>query len=183
MNISVPSGAEQEFVLPFSVMYRQEIFTPEITVDGKVAEAVNITIQANQLINPSSMLVGVLSTKPRKLSAMNINAENDTEYLGEYWQTIALDADSFPDQAALLDAFGLLVIDDVDPASLSSRQQEVLKQWMEGRHVLLCSGTMAATAYFSDRTGLEITGASTSRTRSSSARTWRRSAGRTSTPA
>lgn len=163
-NISVPSGAEKEYVLPFSVMSRQDIFTPEIVADGRVVEAVNLRIgNGLKLINPGTMLVGVLSTKPKRLSGMNINAGNDTEYIGEYWQTVELDRDSFPDQAALLDAFALLVIDDIDPASLSEKQQEALKQWTEGGHILLCSGSAANVAYFADRTGLEMTGTVTSR--------------------
>ncbi len=163
-EVSVPSGAEMEFVLPFSVMTLQEIFTPEITVDGKVVEAVNIVLEKNRVIEPGNLaLIGVLSTKPNKLSNMSISREDSENNYVEYWQTVGLDRDTFPDQTTLLDAFRVIVIDDIDPASLSEKQQEALRQWIEGRHALLCSGTAANVAYFSDRTGLEITGATTSR--------------------
>ena len=161
MDISVPSGAEKVYVLPFSVMTRQEVFTPEIVVDGKVAEAVNI--RPDTVIDPNTILVGVLSNKPKKLANMTINRENDTDYLSEYWQVIALDPDTFPEQEALLDSFGILVIDDIDPALLSKKQQEALGLWLEGRHVLICGSSGGNIAYFSDRTGLEVTGAVTSR--------------------
>lgn len=161
MEISVPSGAEKEYVLPFSVMTRQEIFTPEIVVDGKVAEGVNI--RPGTTIDPNTILVGVLSTKPKKLSNLTINRENDTDYLSEYWQTVPLDPDTFPEQDSLLDSFGILVIDDIDPASLSKKQQEALDRWLEGRHVLLCGSSGGNIAYFSGRTGLEVTGAVTTR--------------------
>ena len=157
MDISVPSGAEKVYVLPFSVMTRQEVFTPEIVVDGKVAEAVNL--RPDTVIDPGTILVGVLSTKPKKLANMTINRENDTDYLSEYWQVIALDPDTFPEQEALLDSFGILVIDDIEPALLSKKQQEALGLWLEGRHVLICGSSGGNIAYFSERTGLEVTGA------------------------
>lgn len=160
LKISVPSGTEQEFVLPFTVVSRQDVFTPEITVDGKVVEAVNL--KPKKLLD-SSILVGVLSTKPTRMSTMSITPENDTDYTSEYWQTIPLTAETFPEQAELLEAFGILVVDDIDPASLNKKQQDALKAWMKGRHVLICSGGGSNVAWFSEWTGLEMTGTVTSR--------------------
>ena len=71
--VSVPSGAEKEYVLPISVETRQDVFTPEIVADGKVVEAVNL--KPSGVINPSSMLVGVLSTRPQALANLNITEE------------------------------------------------------------------------------------------------------------
>lgn len=162
--VSVPSGAEKEYVLPVSVMALQETFTPEIVVDGKVVEAVNI--RAESVYNPSAMLVGVLSTRPQMLSNMTITQENDALYRYEYWQTVPLTADTFPDSAALMDAFGILVIDDIDPATLTDRQQAVLDQWLRDGHFVLCGGGAYAarnTAYFSGITGLTAGDTYTSR--------------------
>ena len=85
------------------------------------------------------------------------------DYSWQSWKLIALNAETFPDQDVLLDAFGVLIIDDIDPASLSKKQQEALERWLEGRHILLCGSSAGSVAYFSDRTGLEVTGAETSR--------------------
>ncbi len=158
MKISVPSGAEQVYVLPFSVMTQQKQFTPEITVDGKVAEAVNITLADNRVIKPSAMLAGLLSDHPQKMSGMNFSSDGGEYSDGRTGRLIPLDPDTFPDQVSLLDSFGILVIDNVDPAKLSAKQQETLNAWIEAGHIVLCSGTEAVTSWFSGRTGLEITG-------------------------
>ena len=163
-EISVPAGAEMEYVLPFSVMTRQEVFTPEITSGGKVAEAVNIRVDKGRVIDPGNLvMVGVLSTKPNRLAGLNVSRADSEDSYRECWQTISLDRDTFPDDPALLNAFRVIVVDDVDPASLSEKQQEALKAWLEGPNVLLCSGTAPAVAYFSGRTGLEVTGAASGR--------------------
>ena len=164
VSVSIPSGAEKEYVLPVLVMTKQAMFTPELVVGGRVVEAVNVP--AGSVYNPSAMLVGVLSTRPQALSNMTISQENDALSRYEYWQTVALDADTFPDSAALLNSFGVLVIDDIDPASLTDRQQEALNAWIEAGHILLCGGGSYAArnvAYFSGRTGLAAGETETSR--------------------
>ena len=160
-SISVPPGAEKEYVLPFSVLTRQETFTPEIVTGGRVAEAVNL--HAVNAVDPDTVFVGVLSTRPNRLANLDYAQGNDMDYSWQSWKLIALNAETFPDQDVLLDAFGVLIIDDIDPASLSKKQQEALERWLEGRHILLCGSSAGSVAYFSDRTGLEVTGAETSR--------------------
>ena len=65
-EIFVPAGGERTAVLPVTVLSVQEIFTAEIVQDGKVILAVNAS--PDSVINPSAMLIGVLSSRPRNLA-------------------------------------------------------------------------------------------------------------------
>ena len=162
MDVSLPSGTEKEFVLPLKVMRKQDIFTVEITSEGETLYAVNIP--AGTVANPSAMMIGVLSTRPRQLSNLTIDRENDPLFRYEYWQTVALTADSFPDSEALMESFGILVLDDVDPATLTSRQQETLLDWLKAGHIVLSGGGAYAernTAFLSSLTGLRTDGMET----------------------
>lgn len=161
--VSLPAGSEKEYTLPVTVYARQEVFTVELTRDGETVCAVNASPQG--VFNPGAMLIGVLSTHPRNLNSLNITRENDTLARYELWQTVPLTAETFPEDPELLKSFGMLVIDDIDPAGLSRKQQDVLDNWLRSGRVLLVSGGAAAgrnTAYFNGYTGLETEGAGVS---------------------
>ena len=155
-EIFVPSGGERTVVLPVTAETRQEILTAEVISDGKVLCAVNAAPES--VINPSAMMIGVLSTRPRNLSMLDISAENDTLQRYEYWKTVALTPETLPDSAELLDAFGMIILDDTDPALLTEKQQETLKNWVRKGRVLICGGGTAAPrnlALISDMAGLK----------------------------
>lgn len=155
-EVFVPAGSEREFDLAVSVYARQDTFTAELTQDGEVICAANGKPDAT--INPAAMLVGVLSTRPKNLSNLTISRDNDVLGRYEIWETIPLTADTFPDDPALLNSFGILAIDDIDPASLTQKQQDLLENWLRSGKILLCGGGPAAaanTAYFGKYTGLK----------------------------
>lgn len=155
-KISLPSGAEKEVVLPIQLETRQEVFTLELCRDGEVVRAVNL--KAGRVINPSDMLVGVLSAWPEQLKNLDISQDTDTLMRYEYWQTVPLTAETFPAEEKLLNAFGMLVVDDIDPAALSEEQHTALETWLKNGHILLCGGGSRAAknvAYFSGLTGLQ----------------------------
>lgn len=158
-DIVLPAGTEREYVLAPSVYIKQETFTAEITKDGEVLCAVNA--KPRTIANPSAMLVGVLSTRPQSLNYLNISQENDTLGRYEYWQTVALTPEDFPDDQALMNSFGMIVIDDVDPAALSQTQKTVLDKWLRSGRILICGGTAGVRTieYFSGYTGLKVLGA------------------------
>lgn len=161
--VSLPAGAEREYVLAPSVYAKQEIFTAEITKDGEVVCAVNAA--PARVVNPSAMLIGVLSTRPQNMSNLNIDKDNDTLGRYEMWQTIALTPETFPEDPRLLNSFGMIVTDDVDPAVLSGKQKEALEEWLHSGRILLCGGGAAgvrAIDYFSGETGLKPEGITTS---------------------
>ena len=156
MPISVPAGGERTEVLPVTAEIRQDVFTVEILREGEVIRAVNASPEG--VINPAAMMIGVLSTRPRNLAMLDINQENDTLFRYEYWQTVALTPETLPDSAELLNSFGMIVLDDADPAALTDKQQKALKEWIAQGRVLLCGGGTAAPGNLSlirDLTGLQ----------------------------
>ena len=142
-GISVPAGGERTVVLPVTAQMRQEIFTAEVLCDGEVILSVNASPAG--IINPSAMMIGVLSSRPRSLANLDISQENDTLYRYEYWQTVALTPETLPDGKELLDSFGMIVLDDTDPASLTEKQQRELLDWVERGHVLILGGGTSAS--------------------------------------
>ena len=141
-GIFVPAGGERTVVLPVTAGTRQETFTAEILRNGETLLAVNASPEG--IINPSAMMIGVLSTRPRNLANLDITQENDTLLRYEYWQTVALDPETLPDERGLLDAFGMIIADDVDPASLTEKQRQALLDWVSRGHVLVLGGGTSA---------------------------------------
>ena len=156
-EIFVPAGSEREFELDIRVYAAQKTFTAELVKDGEVACAANA--KPTGIINPSAMLIGVLSTRPQNLKNLDIDRDSDVLARYEMWQTVALTADSFPEDADVLSSFGMLVIDDIDPATLSDKQQAALDKWLRGSRILICGGGANAARnipFFSDKTGLTL---------------------------
>ena len=161
--VSLPAGSEREYVLPVTVYARQDRFTVELSENGETVCAVNVAPEG--VINPSAMLIGVLSTRPRNLNSLNIDRENDTLARYELWQTVPLTPETFPEDPSLLQSFGILVVDDIDPAELNRKQQEALDSWLRNGRILLVGGGSTAgrnTALFSGDTGLTLEGVGTS---------------------
>jgi len=157
--VSLPAGAEREYVLAPVAYTRQGVFTAEMVKDGDVICAVNA--EPERLANPSAMLIGVLSTRPQNLNNLTIDRENDTLGRYELWQTVALTPETFPEEQRLMNSFGMIVTDDIDPYSLNLKQREVLDQWLRSGRILLCGGGAAgarAIDWFSGYTGLQLTG-------------------------
>ncbi len=136
--ISIPAGGERTYVLPVISRVKQDVFTVSVRQREQVICTENI--RPNGVINPSAMLVGVLSTRPAKLSNLDISQENDTLFRYEYWETVALTPETLPEQISLLNSFGVIVLDDTDPALLTEKQREALCAWVKGGRILLCGG-------------------------------------------
>ena len=128
-EIFVPAGGERTVVLPVTIKSKQDTFTAEILQGGEVILAVNA--KSENVINPSAMMIGVLSSRPRNLANLDITQENDTLYRYEYWQTVALTPETLPEDRKLLDSFAMIVLDDTDPASLTEKQKQALCEWVE----------------------------------------------------
>ena len=161
--VSLPAGSEREYTLTPAAYIRQDTFTAELTKDGETVCAVST--KPERLANPSAMLVGVLSTRPQNLNNLTIDRENDALGRFELWQTVPLTPETFPENAALMNSFGMIVTDDVDPAMLSKNQREALDSWLRKGRILLCGGGATgarAIEYFSGETGLRLEGMVTS---------------------
>ena len=156
-EVFLPAGSERVIELDVTVYARQDTFTAELVKDGETVCAVNA--QADAVINPAAMLIGVFSTRPQNLNYLNIDRENDVLGRYELWQTVPLTAENFPESSSALASFGMLVVDDADLSALSEKQQEMLDSWIRSGKILLCGGGTAAarnTAYFSRYTGLKL---------------------------
>lgn len=161
--VSLPAGTERTYVLAPAFYVRQDRFTAELVRDGEVVSTV--TGRADRTAQPSALLVGVLSTRPGSLSCLNIDRNNDTLARYEFWQTVSLTPENFPEETTLMRSFGMLVIDDIDPAALNAKQQAVLDEWLrEGGFLVSGGGADAArnAAYFNGYTGLTLQGVSSS---------------------
>ena len=162
-TIALPAGAEREYEIDLTVFARQDTFTAEIVKDGEVICAAGG--KPATVINPSAMLIGVLSTRSQNLNNLNIDHDNDALSRFEVWQTVPLTAETFPEDLNTLKSFGLLVIDDLDPATLSDRQRSVLDAWLRNGRILICGGGANAgrnAAFFSEYTGLSMGDVTTS---------------------
>lgn len=157
MKVAVPAGSMREFELAVTVYARQDQFTAEFVKDGEVL--CTATASPKTLINPSAMLIGVLSTRARNLNNLTIDRDNDVLGRYEMWQTVPLTPDTFPESEKVLRSFSILVLDDIDPAQLSEKQQEMLDRWLRSGRVLICGGGSNAgrnVAFLNQYTGLKL---------------------------
>ena len=156
-EVAVPAGSEREFELAVSVYARQEKYTAELIKDGEVLCA--STASPKTLINPNAMLIGVLSTRARNMNNMTIDRDNDVLGRYEMWKTVPLTLENFPESEKVLRSFGILVLDDIDPAQLSTKQQEMLDGWLRSGRAVICGGGSNAgrnISFLSKYTGLKL---------------------------
>lgn len=143
MELSLAASAVKEVCIPVYAGSKQETFTVEVWDNGSKTCAVNVS--PAQVLNPSAMLIGVLSDAPEKLSYLNIDNSSDELLRAEYMQTVPLSIDSFPETGELLSAFGMLVVDGFDVSLLSASQRQALDTWLEAGHILLVGGGAQAS--------------------------------------
>lgn len=155
LPLTLAGGTRRQVTLTPRLSSRQDTFTVEFIKEGQTVCSKNLS--PLRVINPETLLVGILSPDPAALSYLNIDKDNDELRRDEKWQTVALTKESFPESETLLHSFGLLVIDGFDASSLSAKQLSALDGWLrEGGVLVLGGGAQAATVYpaFSAYTGL-----------------------------
>ena len=146
MELDLPSGTVKELLFPVAVYSRQRTFTVELIQDGNKVCAVNAV--PDTVISPNVSMIGVLSDRARLLSNMSVDMENDELIRGEYWKTVPLTPETFPDSPAMLDSFSMLVVDNVDVNTLSVSQRQALEKWLNNGHILFLSGGAEADLVF-----------------------------------
>lgn len=155
--VQLAQGAARELYFPVTVNSKQESFTAELVCNGVILSRATFRPQA--VVNPSAMLIGVLSDDAQAFSYMDVSSENDPLLRREYMQTVALTEESFPDDLDLLNAFGVIVVDGVDLTAMSDAQQSAMRQWLEnGRIAIVSGGAQAESAwrFFEEYTSLKI---------------------------
>lgn len=155
MELELAQGAAKELMIPVTANSKQENFTIEVLQGDQVICAVNAAPE--QVINPSAMLIGALSTDPKSLSYMTVTAETDDLLYSEYMQVVPLTEKTFPSDMALMESFGALVVEGCDVGALSAEQWDVLTRWLSEGHILIVGGgAQSGVTYpgFSDLTGI-----------------------------
>ena len=144
--VFLAGGAEMRLTLPINITYKQAAFTVEALSGGEAAASVSVKPQ--KTVSPDTLLVGLLSSQPQSMRYLNINSSSDALMRGETWQTLALDAATFPDTVELLRAFPILAIDDFDLSTLSDRQRTAFDQWLRQGGIVLAGGGSSGISTF-----------------------------------
>ena len=155
LPLTLAGGTRRQVTLTLRLSSRQDTFTVEFISEGQTLCAKNVS--SARVLNPETLLVGVLSPEPASLSYLNIGKDDDELRRDESWQTVALTKESFPESETLLQSFGLLIVDGFDATALSAKQLTALDSWLRAGGVLvLGGGAQAAAVYpaFSAYTGL-----------------------------
>lgn len=157
--LTLAEGATKRVLLPVQPQNRQDMYAFELVKDGEIIAEQRVPTTRHAA--PETMAIGLLSQEPQALTYLNHRANALDTLRGEVWLTIPLTPDTFPTTGNLMDAFAILVVDDIDVRTLSQEQQDALKAWLlKGGFVFVSGGAQAATSYpfFTEWTGLTATG-------------------------
>lgn len=136
--VILAGGAEIRLTLPVTITYKQAAYTVEVLSEGELVASA--TVKPQKTVSPDTLLVGLLTSQPQSLRYMNISEANDPLTRGEVWQTLALTAETFPEDAELLSAFRFLAVDDFDLTTLSEGQRAAFDQWLRAGGVVFAGG-------------------------------------------
>lgn len=154
-SVFLAGGAEKRLTIPLTLNYKQASYTVEV-LEGEEMIA-RKEAKPQRIVAPNTLLVGALTDNIQGLRAMNITSGNDQLMLGDTWQVVQLDADTFPDSVEMMRAFRILVVDGIDVSALSKQQRNAMEQWLrEGGIILVGGGTTAVTSFkgFAALTGI-----------------------------
>ena len=155
LPMNLASGARRQAVLPIRSYFKQASYTVEWVEGGRQVCASSVS--PARVVDPSCLLVGVLTEDPISLYYMNITKDNDALHRGELWRTVTLDEATLPDSDQLLSSFDILVVDQFDATRLSRAQTDAVGRWLQAGGVLvLGGGADAASIYpvFQEWTGV-----------------------------
>ncbi|MDD3334997.1 MAG: hypothetical protein PHI98_05700 [Eubacteriales bacterium] len=153
--LTIAAGSTVAVTMPVQLSMKQSAYTVKWMENG--LSTAETEIKKGTVFAPSTIVIGVLSPEPEKLSYLNITQAADPLKRGEIWQTVALDQKSFPAAKADMDFFDMLVVDGVDMGSLSTDQTEALDGWLRNGGVVLVGGgaeALTSFPYFSAYTGI-----------------------------
>lgn len=157
--VSIASQAEVQEQLLVELTTKQKEYQVEFLVGGKVIASQTVT--PSNVMDPSTMLVATLSEKNAPLSQFIFSNTKDPLKRGEQWQVVPLEADNFPEDSEMMEAFAFLAVDGVDLSALNPRQQAALAKWLEdGGIAIVGGGAQAALGFpfFSQFTGITAGG-------------------------
>lgn len=155
LPVTLASGATKKLSMPIRPRTRQDMYAFELVEKGTIIAEERVS--PKKIAAPETVIVGVLSDDPAALSYINQRANGLDTLRGEVWSTVSLSADTFPDTGNLMSSFTMLVVDGMDPRTLSDTQQAVLRSWLMGGGIVFVSGGAQAAAgypFFSEWTQL-----------------------------
>lgn len=144
--VTLAGGAQVLLTLPVRLTYKQPAFTVEVLREGEIVA--QTAVKPQKTISPETLLVGLLSSQPQSLRYLNINEANDQLMRDEYWQTLALTAETFPDSPELMRAFRILAVDDFDMTALSDSQRDAFDQWLRQGGIVIAGGGSSGVSTF-----------------------------------
>ena len=157
-SVQLAAGAAKRMVLPVTPGYRQEEFRVDLrdAAGNAVASTVARTTRG---VGQNALLVGTLSSRQQQLAYWGEESEDIWNAQGNIlpWVCVSLDAQNFPAEARLLDAFQILVLDGFDARTLTDAQQQTLRGWLlDGGICVVSGGAQAALGYpfFEEYTGV-----------------------------
>lgn len=165
MEVSLPKDSVKSFVMNIPV----NVFNTKLNVN--LAEGKNVIVKKTFRVdagsNSETFAIGVLSDSFDSIRYINKVTLDNLGNVGT--KNVRLQEGSFPEDAAALKAFNVIVINDFDTSNLSKTQYDALKKWVTGGGVLVIgtgpSGNKTLSAFKDDflegETG-EVTALSTS---------------------
>ncbi len=135
--VTLARGARQTITLYILLRGGTITVRPEfIAADGTVVADADAPVRSISLFDP---LAGVITSAP--IASIDLTASADSGTL----QQVALAIRDLPDQPALLDAFDVLLLADVDTAPLTPAQRGALGMWVaSGGHLIIAGGANGA---------------------------------------
>lgn len=129
-TISLPAGAQKQVTL--YIPLKASIIDTSPTINVQLFDAHNHLMQTQPTfarpLNVQDIFVGLLSDQPGNFSSLtNISLPNHSAILA----TEPLNASTFPTEAAALDNFDLLILDDFTTSTLNSDQLRTLQAWIQ----------------------------------------------------
>jgi uncharacterized membrane protein len=129
-SITLPTGAQKQVTLYIPLKASAPDASQMLNV--QLLDTHNHLLLAHSTfvhpLNPQDVFVGLLSDQPDDFSALaNVELPDHTATL----LTEPLDASTFPTQAAALDNFDMLVLDDFTSSTLNNDQLRTLQAWIQ----------------------------------------------------
>ncbi|GCF08880.1 DUF7408 domain-containing protein [Dictyobacter arantiisoli] len=139
-NINLPPGSQKQVSLSVPLNLSLQGATAQISVDLLDSAGHNVVHKtlSPMFINTNLTLVGVLSDTPNNFNQLNLALSS---LFSTQAQTKNLTAATMPTQAAVLNNFNLIVIDNYTTANLSQSQLNALQSWVnQGGNLIVTGG-------------------------------------------
>ncbi|MGN0773120.1 MAG: hypothetical protein ACI4MP_04945 [Candidatus Ventricola sp.] len=133
--VSVPAGETRTYRLPVRPMVNQRTFEVQLGCGGS---AVSATARAARAVSEDALVIGVLGEETSGLAdALCAIEQRDVHGQREIIEAIALDAESFAQDAREMSAFDAMVVLDDAARTLDSASAGLLTSWQQSGGILM----------------------------------------------